>query len=110
MPVTITDLKNNARTVDLNYNGLQFSLTYRPGALTPGFGTDDSQTFLVDMLLKLLIAWGVYEDDAYTQMTPITAEMLNSDAIGLPLLRAMFDRIVQDTLVGKTIGATFGGG
>lgn len=111
MPVTLGDLKRNTRVAPVAYGEQTINLTYRPSAITPGFGDgDDSKTFLVDTLLKVLIAWDIYEDDAYTVMTPITAAVLNSDSIGLPLLRAMFDAVVLDTLAGKRNGAISGGG
>ena len=110
MPITLSDLKANTRTCPCEYGGETINLTYRPSVVTPDFGTGESQSFLADSLLALLTAWDIYEDAAYTIMTPITAEVLNSDAIGLPLLRAMFDAIMLDVLPGKRNGATSAAG
>ena len=106
MPITLAELMRNTRQTTVEYGGVTLTLTYRPSAITPAFGdSDDSRTYLVDSLLKLLVAWDIYDDDAFTQMTPITPEILSSDGIGVPLLRAMFNKIVLDTLVGKPNGA-----
>lgn len=110
MPITLSDLKSNTRTVPCEYDGETFALTYRPSVVTPDFGVGESRTYLVDSLLALLTAWDIYEDAAYTVMTPITADVLNSDSIGLPLLRTMFDAIMQDVLPGKRNGATSSAG
>lgn len=105
MPVTLNELRRNTRMIPVPYDGITLNITYRPSAVTPAFGNDDSKSFLVDALLALLVAWDVYEDEAYTEMTPISRDTLNSDAVGLALLRAMFDAIMLDTLTGKRSGA-----
>ena len=106
MPVTLGELRRNTRTVPVTYDDMTLSITFRPSAITPSFSDGDGDVdFLVKSLTRVMVRWDVYEDESYTEMTPITEEILRSDSIGLQLLRAMFDCIILDTLSGKRNGA-----
>ena len=105
MSITLADLRRNLRTIPINYNGLEFTVNYRPAVITPTFGASNDQDFLVSALVQLLDSWDVYADEAHTERVPLTAELLSSEGVGLPLLRIMFDAIMDDALVGGLRGA-----
>lgn len=105
MSITLAALRRNLRTIPINYNGLEFTVSYRPAVITPNFGVSENQDFLVSALVELLDSWDVYADEAQTERVPLTAELLSSEAVGLPLLRIMFDAIMDDALAGRRWGA-----
>lgn len=103
MGITLANLQDNRRTVEITFDELSFKVTYRPGAITPSFGTEDrdSQTWLIDVLLRLIASWDIFEDDAQTVRVPVTVAALSSDAFGVPLLRTLYDSILDDALAPK---------
>lgn len=103
MGITLTALKENKRTVAIEFKGVAFNVVYRPGAITPSFGEENAgnQSWLIGVLIKLVESWDVYEDDAETLRAPVNAETLNSEAFGVPLLRVMYDAILDDAFLPK---------
>lgn len=103
MGITLATLKENKRTVPIEFDELTFNVTYRPGAITPTFGEEraNNKDWLIDVLLKLIDTWDVYEDDAQTVRAPINAEMLSSEAFGVSLLKLMYDTILDDAFLPK---------
>jgi hypothetical protein len=108
MGITLGELKANRRAVTIEFDGLEFEVTYRPGAITPTFGEEErgDKTWLIQVLLKLIDSWAVFEDDEETQRAPLTQETLSSEAFGVPLLRAMYEQILDDALLPKARAAT----
>lgn len=110
MGITLTSLRENRRTVQIQFDEITFNVTYRPGSITPDFGAaekaDKTKPWLVDMLLRLIDTWDIFEDDAQTVRVPITAEMLGSEAFGVPLLRVMYDAILDDAFLPKASRAS----
>lgn len=92
----------------IEFDGLEFEVTYRPGAITPTFGEEErgDKTWLIQVLLKLIDGWQVYEDDAETRRASIDEMTLSSEAFGVPLLRAMYEQILDDALLPKARAAT----
>lgn len=108
MGITLATLKENKRTVPIEFDELTFNVTYRPGAITPTFGEEQKgdKTWLITVLLKLLESWDVYEDDSETTRAPVSKELLSSEAFGVPLLRVMYDTILDDAFLPKASRAS----
>lgn len=103
MGITLGNLKANRRKVTIEFDDIKFEVTYRPGAITPTFGADEKgdKGWLITMLCKLIESWDIFEDDAETVRVPVTAETLSSEAFGVPLLRMLYDTILDDALLPK---------
>lgn len=110
MGITLGELKANRRQVTIEFDDIQFAVTYRPGAITPTFGesekADADKPWLIATLLKLIEAWDIFEDDAETARVPVTAETLSSGAFGVPRLKALYDQIIDDAFLPKASAAT----
>lgn len=108
MAITLGNLRANKRTVTIEFDELAFAVSYRPGTITPTFGEEQnaSKDWLVTVLEKLIDSWDVFEDDAETQRVPITKETLSSEAFGVPLLRVMYDTILDDAFLPKASAAS----
>lgn len=103
MSITLQDLRTNQRQLTIAFDDLAIGITYRPSAITPAFGTEEraDKDWLVTVLLKLLVTWDVFVDDAETTRAPLDAATLSSDAFGVPLLRALYEQILDDALLPK---------
>lgn len=88
-------------------------ISYHPGKLTPEFSNlaanppDNMMEAYGLVLTPLLADWDLYDDDAFTQKTPITAEVVS--ALPLNLLQAMYGGILEDAFPSKKSGGSFGG-
>ena len=110
MPITISHLKRNTRTIAVDFMGEQVNITYKPGEMTPALSLEmaDVETRLpiVTVLERTVTAWDVMDDDM--RPLPITRATL----LELPsaFLAAVFDALMEDVSVGKPSGATSGAG
>jgi hypothetical protein len=80
MPINLSNLKNDKRTVTAHYFGDECGVTYRPSELTPtvesAIRDAEGNTVLVDTLCKLIVAWEVMGDDG--QPLPIEPDTLGN--------------------------------
>jgi hypothetical protein len=82
MPIKLSDLNSNRRTVEFDWNGNDVHIEYRPSAITPIFqsrvfkmDTKDSMN-IVDAVCTMLTGWDVLGDDG--NPIEITANILGS--------------------------------
>lgn len=98
MPLNLANLANNTRTVEVDYFGEKFSVTYKPSMITPGTeaelqGASDEErtTVLIEQLCARMTAWDLMDGN---EPTPITPERLRS--IPSPVLLHIMDAMQED--------------
>lgn len=99
MPVTLSQLKANTRTIVVPYEQDEVRLTYQPSQMTPvveseinAASRDGDVGPMLQAMSKLIVEWDVMEDDK--KALPHTVEVL----AGLPnaFLMAIFRAIQED--------------
>lgn len=80
MPISLANIKNDKRTVTVNYFGDTCEVTYKPSALTPTVENElreaEDNSVLIDTLCDMLTAWDVLGEDGAP--LPIEVKVLNS--------------------------------
>ena len=98
MPINLSNIKNDKRTITAHYFGDECSVTYRPSELTPTVETQirdaEDNTVLVDTLCKLIVAWEVMGEG--DEPLPIVPDVLN--ALPSALLGAILQACREDML------------
>lgn len=103
MPITLSQLKEQRKTVEVEFRGEKFEVTYKPNAMTPVFSDKLSQalrdtseeltqadTWMV--ALAMVDSWEIYDDDG--NQLDVSIEVVNQ----LPnaLLRAVREAVTED--------------
>ncbi len=85
MPISLNHLKNDKRSVDVEYSGDSVHLVYRPSELTPTVmaemrdaNEDGNDYFTVEILCKLLLEWDVMDAGDPPTPLPIVFDELKS--------------------------------
>ena len=80
MPIKLSDLQNDKRSITADYAGDECKFTYRPGALTPAVESAireaENNDVLVDTLCSMIVAWAVEGEDG--DPLPITPDVLQA--------------------------------
>lgn len=92
MPITLTDLQGNTRTLTVEYDGDTVTIVYRPGAITPSSSQDFSRQTTADQLLELLVSWDVLDDKG--KALPVSKDLL--DTLPARFLAHLVSAIVGD--------------
>ena len=107
----LSHLKNNTRTLKVEWGGETVNFTYKPGEITPALGVEmadeETKAPLVMALGRALVTWDVLDDD-----TLLPADITETLLMSLPsgFLNTMLRAIMADALVGEAKGATSGAG
>jgi hypothetical protein len=79
MPISLSHMKNDKRTLTVHYFGDECNVTYRPSALTPvtenALRDAEDNTTLIDTLAEMIVAWDVLDEEG--KPLPIEADVLN---------------------------------
>ncbi len=75
MPISLSELQNNTRTITVDYDGEKVTVVYKPGVLTPTASTEFVKSTVVEQLEKLLVSWDVMDEKG--KPLPVTTELLN---------------------------------
>lgn len=114
MPITISDLRREERQVTVVYYEDEFSITYKPGHVTPELEDvlqkaqerDRPAHGLAEVLALLLVEWEVLDADG--KMLPIEVEIM--DSMPTEFLSTMLLAITEDSRAGREDRKNSGGG
>lgn len=106
MPISLSHIKNDKRSVDLEYSGDSVHIVYRPSELTPTVmaemreaNEDGNDYFTVDVLCKLLTEWDVMDGE---KPLPIVHETLKD--LPSAFLSALLTACTEDMFSKKKSG------
>lgn len=108
MPISIAELREEKRELALAFDGETFTVTYRPGVITPEFlekMDTMSGPWWIENFPKVIAAWDVKDGDAVAAITPEVVAQLPRRFLLYVMLECTLD-----VRPGKAKSATSGAG
>lgn len=92
MPISLSQIAANTATVSLTIAGSPITVTYYPNKITDQLMAQIESSAIDDnqMLIDLISAWDIFEDDAQTVMLAIN----RIDELGIPIKVQIAEAIV----------------
>ena len=111
MPVSLSQLQNRRKTVEIEYDTETVQVVYNPAAITVKTlqeltSGDDKAHALIRNLQLFMVDWDVEDGDG--NKVPISAELL--EELPIDFLVAISEGIDKDVQPGEAKGATSKGG
>jgi hypothetical protein len=112
MAITLAQLKGNLRTINVTFFQDNFTVTYRPGELTPQntsaiqerIESGEAENVLIEMLATSLVSWEVVDENG--EPLPVRRDTLAQ--MPGPLLLAIAEAIEEDARPkSKSAGRSF---
>jgi hypothetical protein len=98
MPLNLANIRNNTRTVDLEYYGEPLKITYKPSEMTPAkesmlqlTDNEDKTAVLVTILCEALVSWDIMDGEKALAIKPDLVSTLPS-----ALLLHIWDGMQED--------------
>lgn len=120
MPIKLTDLKNQRRTIEVEFFGETGTATYMPGAITEQMFADvqaaqtaQDENSLNALLARLVVSWDVVDEKG--EMIPIRNGKENAPApelsgVPIPFKAAVLQQVMADVVPNRQSAATSGAG
>lgn len=108
MALNLSHLAANVRELELDFAGEKLTFTYRPAKVTPAFS--DALGYerqpLVWALAKAVVKWDLM-DGPKGEETTVSLTEQSLMTVPIPILRAVLNRVLDDTNSGEPFAATF---
>ena len=92
MPISVSELQKNVRTLTVDYDGETVTISYRPGVITPATSDEFNKQAAVEQLESLLVSWDLLDEKEKT--LPVSKELL--DALPARFLAHLMSAIMGD--------------
>jgi hypothetical protein len=75
MPVSLSELQSNVRSIVVEYDNDKVAITYKPAMLTAASSAEFTKQGVVAQLETLLVSWDVLDEKG--KALPVSTELLN---------------------------------